>query len=138
MPLRVYIVLGIAVLSQAAGNVFLSMGMRQIASACYGEDGLISIPFQAILSPVIWIGIAFSILFYLLFAAALSWTDLSFVMPVISLQVVMNVAFAELFLGEHVSPVRWGGVVLIAVGVILVLRSGRQAAEEERGERKGK
>ncbi len=124
--MKIYSVLALAVLAQATGNVFLSKGMKYIASA--GQGGGVGLLFEAITSPMIWIGIALSVIFYLLFTVVLSWTDLSFVLPVISVEVVVNVAFADYFLNEPVSAARWTGVILIAVGVILVVRSGKQTS----------
>jgi drug/metabolite transporter (DMT)-like permease len=63
---------------------------------------------------------------FLLFSAALSWADLSFVLPAVSVEVIVNVAFADYFLNEPVSAVRWIGTVFVSIGVILVMRSKRQ------------
>ncbi len=120
--MKTYAILALAVLAQAIGNVCLSSGMKELSSA-----GSIFFLFsQAVGSPAIWIGTALLLLFFFLFAAALSWADLSFVVPAISIEVVVNVAFAQYFLKEPVSSVRWLGALLISVGVILVLRTGRQ------------
>ncbi len=64
-----------------------------------------------------------------LIAGALSKADLSFVLPAISSEVVINVAFANYFLHEAVSSTRWMGAVLISIGVILVLRSAPRTFE---------
>ncbi len=130
--MKTYAVLALAVLAQASGNVFLSKGMKYVASFDQmGSSGLAAIPLQAAQNPMIWIGVALSITFYVLFATALSWTDLSLVLPVISVEVVVNVAFADYFLNEPVSAVRWTGTMLIAIGVVLVLRSEKHGASAE-------
>ncbi len=89
---------------------------------------------RAIESPTLWIGTALLIVSFILFAAALSWADLSFVVPAVSMEVVVNVVFASYFLNEIVSLTRWTGVLLISIGVILVMRSERRkgAAGEAR------
>jgi len=79
--------------------------------------------FEAVHTPAIVLGVGFLIIFFALFATALSKADLSFVLPAISSEVVINVAFANYFLHEAVSSARWMGAVLISIGVILVLRS---------------
>jgi drug/metabolite transporter (DMT)-like permease len=140
-PLRMktYAVLVLAVLAQASGNVFLSKGMKYVASFNSMQSaGLMSVPLQAAENPMIWIGVAMSITFYILFATALSWTDLSLVLPVISAEVVVNVAFADYFLGEPVSAARWAGTFLIAAGVILVLRSEKKRELSGCGEEAGR
>jgi len=101
--------------------------MKQIGSASgIVETGLL-VPFvHAISSPTIWLGTALLLIAFLLFSAALSWADLSFVLPTVSIEVIVNVAFADYFLNEPVSAVRWIGTVFVSIGVILVMRSERQ------------
>ena len=84
---------------------------------------------QAVQTPSILFGVGFLIIFFALFATALSKADLSFVLPAISSEVVINVAFANYFLHEAVSSTRWLGAVLISIGVILVLRSAPRTFE---------
>jgi drug/metabolite transporter (DMT)-like permease len=134
VPIRTYIVLAIAVLSQAAGNVLLSKGMKGIASVVRSADtGLFPMVFQAAGSPLIWAGTVLLIIFFVLFLTVLSLADLSFVLPVISIEVIANVAFASYFLNEPVSPLRWAGTVLICLGVILVFRSAGGKQETDKG-----
>jgi uncharacterized membrane protein len=116
-----------AIFAQAAGNVFLSMRMKEIGNS----DWLALLP-RAVESPHLWLGTALLLVSFLLFAAALSWADLSFVLPAISAEVVVNVVFAKYFLSETVSPLRWAGVLLICCGVVLVVRSERKKARRER------
>ena len=86
---------------------------------------------RAVESPVLWFGTALLIVSFIFFAAALSWADLSFVVPAVSAEVVVNVFCANYFLEEVVSLTRWTGVLLISIGVILVLRSGKKKAYRE-------
>ncbi len=131
--MKTYMVLAFAVMAQASGNVLLSKGMKYVTSAdLTGSDGLFPVVLQVAMNPMIWMGVVLSIAFYVLFAVALSWTDLSLVLPVISVEVVMNVAFAEYFLKEPVSTVRWAGTALIALGVVLVFRSEKRVLQGDR------
>jgi drug/metabolite transporter (DMT)-like permease len=122
--IRIIALLALAIVSQAVGNVLLSQGMKLIA----GESQLtwsnwVAIFLQAVQSPSILLGVGFYVIFFVLFAAALSRADLSFVLPAISSEVVINVAFADCFLNETVSSIRWIGALLISIGVGLVVRS---------------
>jgi len=122
--IRIIALLAVAIVSQAVGNVLLSQGMKLIA----GESQLtwsnwVAIFLQAVQSPSILFGVGFYVIFFVLFAAALSRADLSFVLPAISSEVVINVAFADCFLNETVSSIRWIGALLISIGVGLVVRS---------------
>lgn len=132
--MKTAVVITAAVLAQAVGNTLVSKGMKTIASLGSISDILSPwLLIQAGLSPTIWIGTAFLILFFVLFSASLSWADLSYVLPASSFTYVLNVAFAHHFLSEPVSPERWAGSVLIFLGVLLVSRSGmgsKRSAEE--------
>ena len=114
-----------AIFAQAAGNVLVSAKMREIGSSSW-----FSLLPGVVESPTLWFGIALLILSFILFACALSWADLSFVVPAVSAEVVLNVAFASYFLREVVSLTRWTGALFISVGVIFVLRSERQKARQ--------
>jgi len=131
---KIIALLTVAVLSQATGNVLLSQGMKRIA----GESGSslvgwASALFQAVQTPSILLGTGFLIVFFVIFATALSRADLSFVLPAISSEVIVNVAFADHFLNETVSSSRWVGSILISIGVVLVLQSAPRTfvAEDE-------
>lgn len=113
-----------AVISQAIGNVLLSQGMRTIGGTSQMTwDNWASLFLEAVYSPMIFLGVAFLVIFFGLFTAALSQADLSFVLPAISSEVVINVALADYVLDETVSPTRWIGALVISIGVLLVVRS---------------
>ncbi len=122
--IRIIALLAVAIISQAVGNVLLSQGMKLIAEESQLTwNNWVSIFLQAVQSPSILFGVGFYVIFFVLFAAALSRADLSFVLPAISSEVVLNVAFADYFLNETVSAIRWTGVLLISIGVGLVVQS---------------
>ncbi len=122
--MKIIALLAGAIVSQAMGNVLLSHGMKLIAGESQPtSDKWAWIFSQAAQNPSILLGVGFTVVFFALFATALSKADLSFVLPAIASEVVLNVAFADYFLNETVSPTRWAGAVLISIGVVLVLRS---------------
>jgi len=112
-----------AVLAQAAGNVFLSMRMKEI-----GNSSWFSLLPRAVESPTVWLGTVLLMVSFILFASSLSWADLSFVIPAVSMEVALNVVLASYFLHEVISLTRWAGVLFISVGVIMVMRSESQKA----------
>ena len=125
-------VLIIAIVSQAMGNVYLAKAMKTIAlaSAGAGED-LIATAARAATSPMLWLGTLLLVVFFVLYSAALSWADLSFVLPATAFGYVLNVAAGHYFLNESVSPARWAGSVIITLGVFLVSRSGIRTGEPQ-------
>ncbi len=112
-----------AIFAQAGGNVFVSTSMKEVGNSSW----FLLLP-RAIESPTLWLGTVLLAVSFILFASALSWADLSFVVPAVSAEVILNVVFASYFLHEVVSLTRWTGVLLISMGVVLVLRSERQNA----------
>ncbi len=120
-----------AILAQAAGNVSLSFGMKSLAAvidAHPGDWALIGL--VAVKSPFLIAGVALLTVFFVLFAYLLSHLDLTIAMPIVSFEVVLNVACAHWILGETVSPLRWLGSALVAMGVALV---GISAGAARRG-----
>jgi multidrug transporter EmrE-like cation transporter len=133
--LKTYAILALGILTQATGNVFLSKEMKHIASAIQVIDGnFLKLFFRVVENPAFWLGTSLLIVSFLLFITALSLADLSFVLPVISIEVIVNVAFADYFLNEPVSLLRWIGTLLISTGVILVVRSGKQTVKHRERE----
>lgn len=118
-------VITLAVITQAVANTLLSKGMKVIASMPSFSDGfsLIMLAY-ALKSPFIWGGIVLLIVFFACFLSAVSWADLSLVLPITALGYILNVFSGSYFLGERVSPAHWLGSVLIVLGVFLVSLSG--------------
>ncbi len=118
-------VISLAVITQAIANTLLSKGMKVIASMPSFSDGfsLIMLAY-ALKSPLIWGGIVLLIVFFACFLSAVSWADLSLVLPITALGYILNVFSGSYFLDERVSPAHWLGSVLIVFGVFLVSFSG--------------
>ncbi len=130
--MKTAIVLTVAILAQSIGNVTLSKGMKLISGGSTDSaDFSLIMLLQAMQSPLIWMGILLLILFFVMFMVSLTWADLSFVVPVISLSYIVNVVLAHQFLGESVSETRWAGTLLICLGVILVSRSGHSTRDKD-------
>lgn len=123
------ILLLVAVLVQAAGNAFISLGMKEIGVAAVESADWPALLGMGLSSAWLWSGVVCLLGFVVLFAIVLSWADLSFAMPIVSIEVVVNVAVAAAFLGEEVSLARWCGVGLVAAGVALVAGSAGRRRE---------
>jgi uncharacterized membrane protein len=118
-------VITLAVIAQAVGNTLLSKGMKIVASMPAFTDGFSAVMLvYALKNPFVWGGIVLLIVFFASFLCALSWADLSYVLPATAPGYILNVFFGSWFLGEPVSRARWIGSVLIVFGVLLVSLSG--------------
>jgi len=71
----------------------------------------------AVFTPWIALGIALLIGFFASYLTALSWADLTFVLPATGLGNVVIALLSRFWLHEAISPARWAGIVLITVGV---------------------
>ena len=78
-----------------------------------------------VLSPFLWLGL-FSVFFiFVTWSAVLSKIDLSVAVPVCSFSYITVPLVSMVFFHEHVSILRWSGIGLILIGVILVSISSR-------------
>jgi drug/metabolite transporter (DMT)-like permease len=71
----------------------------------------------AVFTPWIAVGIALLIGFFASYLTALSWADLTFVLPATAFGYVIVALIARFWLNEPISLERWIGIVLITVGV---------------------
>lgn len=110
-------VLGLIVLCSTGGDFFLKVGMNQVGHIAWTDPvSLIT----ALFNPWVALGTVVLIIFFVALMDALSWADLTYVMPATALGYVMTALVSAIILHEHVSAYRWAGVVLIslAVGVV--------------------
>lgn len=114
MTPRKYLTLAIVILCAACGDVSLARGMK-----AFGAVTLANLPtlYTALLSPWTILGILLLMGFFASYLSALSWADLTYVLPATSLSYILMVLLAKFFLHEYVSIWRWLGVALIVTGV---------------------
>jgi len=67
-----------------------------------------------------WMGIGLMALAFFAFITVLSWAEVSFVAPATAANYVVGALGAKVLLKERISQTRWAGVLLVAVGVVLV------------------
>ncbi|MDR3557682.1 MAG: EamA family transporter [Syntrophobacteraceae bacterium] len=123
--MKTALVVSLAVLAQAVANTLLSKGMKTVAAMPSFQGGFSPVMLAyALENPYIWGGIILLILFFACFLSAVSWSDLSYVVPITAAVYILDVFTGNYFLHEPVAPVRWLGSVLIVLGVGLVSLSG--------------
>lgn len=133
--MKTAVVLIAAIIAQAAGNVYLTRGMKTLNAG--GGATLLRMFVEGATSPALLAGTALLIVFFVLYSAALSWADLSFVLPATAFGYVLNVAAGHYFLNELVTRERWAGAAVITLGVVFVSRSGERTAEAGGARRAG-
>ena len=113
------------VFSNAAGDVLLTKGMKQVGDVSAIDRGELPATIRRIAFNVNFIlGVACLAVSFFSFLAVLSWANLSFVVPATAIVYVVTVFGAKFFLGEKVDRLRWGGTLLICFGVALVCLPG--------------
>ena len=119
MTFRKYLVLAAVTVFGATGDSLLSRGMKDA-----GNISLHQLPdlILTILNPWILGGILFLLGFFAAYMIALSWADLTYVLPATSLGYVLLALIAKFLLHEQVTTTRWLGIILISVGVGFVTR----------------
>jgi drug/metabolite transporter (DMT)-like permease len=70
-----------------------------------------------------WAGGALILVISLISLELYGSEELSKVVPLYSLSYVIIALIGQLFLGEHVTPLRWAGILTIVTGVVVLLRS---------------
>jgi len=125
--LKVLIVMTIAAGAAAVGQIFIRQGMQQVGSlAAYTPVALMGYLGQALSNPYVVIGTALNAVFYFLFLASLSWADVTVVLPMTALEFGMAAILAVMILHEAVPTLRWAGIVLIILGVMLITVAGHE------------
>jgi transporter family protein len=115
------ILIGIIVMSNAAGDVLITRGMKQVGEVSTMNPGeLLRIGGKAFrnvnfLAGFLSLGAGFGA-----FLKVLSRADLSFVFPAMSLVFVVSTLGARFVLRETVTLKRWAGILIVCLGVALV------------------
>jgi drug/metabolite transporter (DMT)-like permease len=118
---KTFLLIFLMVIFGPLGNVLLGKGMKRI-----GEVHLASLVdachvlSQVLSSGTIWLGIASLITFFVSYMLVLSWADYSYVQPASSVAYAVVALLAHWMLREVVTPVRWLGVLIICLGVLVV------------------
>jgi drug/metabolite transporter (DMT)-like permease len=111
---RKYLVLAGVTFFSSVGDALLSFGMKQVAIVSLAHPFAIVL---AILNPWVALGIIFLLAFMACYLSALSWADLTYVLPATSIGYVIMTLIAKFLLHEQVSSMRWLGIALITAGV---------------------
>ncbi|MFY9855021.1 MAG: EamA family transporter, partial [Terracidiphilus sp.] len=101
------------------GDTCLSRGMTGLPDITLAHPATL---IAAVFTPWIAAGIALLIGFFASYLTALSWADLTFVLPATAFGNVIVALLARFWLHEPISFERWAGIVLITVGVGFVAR----------------
>ena len=111
---RQYLILGLVAVCAPLGDTCLSRGMTALTPISLSHPlSLVA----AVFTPWIAAGIALLIGFFASYLTALSWADLTYVLPATAFGNVIVALLSRFWLLEPISFQRWLGIVLITIGV---------------------
>jgi len=107
-------VLGLVAVCAPLGDTCLSRGMTGLPGISLAHPFTL---IAAVFTPWIGLGIALLIGFFASYLTALSWADLTYVLPATAFGNVIVALLSRFWLHEPISLERWSGIVLITLGV---------------------
>jgi drug/metabolite transporter (DMT)-like permease len=114
-----YMILAQVSICAPLGDTCLSRGMTRLPAITLAHPGNL---IAAVFTPWIGVGIALLIGFFASYLTALSWADLTYVLPATAFGNVIVALLSRYWLQETISWQRWAGIVLITLGVGFVAR----------------
>lgn len=122
---KTVVVLFVGMCLESVGNVLLRKGMKEIGEVTsYSIPSLFNIFIKGISNITVISGVALDALFFVCFLTALSWTEVSVVLPLTAFGYVTTALTAKIILHEEITMLRWAGTLAIVVGCVLVGKSG--------------
>lgn len=107
-------ILAAVMLTASVGDTLLKRGMAQVGAVDMNHLGLL---WKALFNPYVDCGIVLLVGFFSSYMTALSWADLTFVMPATAFGYVVVALLSNYWLHEHLTPYRWAGIALIVCAV---------------------
>lgn len=109
----------VSVFFAVAGQLTLKSAMDNIGrigkTSQLGETAL-----RALKEPLLWTGLALFGISALFWLVVLSRVRLSVAYPIVGISYILIVLLARFRLHEHVPPLRWVGVSVIALGIAII------------------
>ena len=128
---KAIITLIFALAAAGFGNICLRKGMLVLGPLDTLQMSLLFHYFAAaVTNPWVICGILLELVYFLLWLAVLSWADISWGLPMHAMEYIFVAVLAQILLGEHVPMIRWVGVVLIAAGILFMMKSWESTTEK--------
>lgn len=123
--LKTIAILLVGISLESFGNVMLSKGMKQVGEVTsFSLASLFGVFLKGITNLYVIAGVTLDALFFACLLIALSWTEVTVVLPLTAFGYITTALVAKFILNEDVTMLRWAGTAFIVVGCILVGKSG--------------
>jgi drug/metabolite transporter (DMT)-like permease len=114
----------LSVIIGTIGQVCIKAAMLRLGPVAFGSPAeIINSGWQIMRQPLIWAALLLYGTGFIIWAMALSRLQLSFAYPLLAAGYLINPLAAMLFFGEQIPPIRWVGIIVVMIGLILVGRS---------------
>jgi drug/metabolite transporter (DMT)-like permease len=114
------------IVAGTGGELCVSRAMKSVGEVTdFRPKAIVEVILRALQDGWMWAGVGLMATAFFSLLGALSFMNVSFVVPVTALSYVAGALGAILFLRERVSRRRWVGVVLVSLGVTLVFLGNR-------------
>ncbi len=117
---KVFALIVMTDLLEAAAEVFFKKGALATGITDITPHSFIPFVIKIFSTPVLWGGIGIYIMNFFLWMAVLARVDLSVAFPVGSTTYILTPILAMIFLHEKVGLMRWGGIIMVTIGIYLV------------------
>ncbi len=116
-----FVMIAVIVLSNAAGNVLITRGMKKMGEVTSFHPLIfLQLGRRALGNRDFLLGVFCLAVSFFSFISVLAWAEVSFVVPATSVVYVVTVLGARFVLKERINGLRWAGTLLVCVGVVLV------------------
>ena len=113
----------LGVLLNAFAQLSLKQGMRTIGHFAFSVENILPIGAKAIFNPFVLTGLLCYVISVIVWLMALSRVDVSYAYPLLSVGYIVTAFAGQIFFQEALGPVRWAGILIICIGVLLITRS---------------
>ena len=119
--MRTAVALAVLVLAGSDGDLCVAQAMKRIGEVKdFAPAAILRVLGRAFREGWMWVGVVLMTLAFGSLLALLSWEAVSFVIPATALSYVTGALGGKYLLGERLTPLRWAGIGLVSVGVMLV------------------
>ncbi len=127
---KIFMLLVLNDIIDTVAQVFLKKGLSFPWGGSVSIGGIYEFIVKNGSSPFLWLGLLIYMMNFFIWIVILYKVDLSIAMPVGSTSYIFIPLAAVFFLHEHMSPLRWVGIICIVLGIHFVSQSKKTVKEK--------
>jgi drug/metabolite transporter (DMT)-like permease len=117
-----YLLIVATICFTVAGQLLIKAGMHQVGALPAQLQAFPSFIIRAFSNPLVCGGLFAAVFASMTWMGAISLSDISFAYPFMALAIVLVLALSSSIFGENVSLLRWLGVAIVSLGLIIAAR----------------